>query len=327
MIRLAIDLPGADTPEETLCRGALRALQNNSDLFLYLFGHADRLFPVLNEFSDVRDRAELTDCSDVLTNYDDSMTSYTRADASLVKAMQFTKAQDDVSGLITCGPTGAVFVCSVMILKKLQGVRPVLAVELKDAKGSPFLLLDCGANIDSRPELYVSFAHLGNAYMRSIGCTLPRIALLSNGSEDTKGCEAVKEANALLKYEALNFIGNLEATDALCGKADVIVCDGFHGNILLKSIEGTAKAVLAELASKTQDARTQLLLAEVRRKYDYNTQGGAVLLGVEKLVMKGHGSATGEAVEHMIERACLLSRNCLLQKVRETYPHAEAIYA
>lgn len=318
MIRLAIDLLGADTPEEELCRGALSALSKNPDLFLYLCGSAQKVKQLVEAQPALAMRCEVVDCPVAVTNYDNPMDAYQQEDASIVKAMKLAKNGAD--GVITCGATGAVLVCSIMILGKLHGLRPILAVELRNACNQPLLLLDCGANIDSRPELYLSFAHLGDAYMKCIGYENPRIALLSNGAEDTKGCEAVKVANTLLRaYDGIRFVGNIEATHALTGETDVIVCDGFHGNILLKSIEGSAKSVLAELTQNMQQIpQATGILEKVRRKYDYNTQGGAMLLGVRSLVMKGHGSATGDAVENMIAREAILAQNRFLQKVEQT---------
>lgn len=308
MVELAIDLLGADTSEEVLCRGALEALRQNDDLRLRLFGHEAALAPLVAA-SPAAARAVIVDCAEAVTNYDNAMEAYTRTDTSLVRAMNSARA-GETAGVITCGSTGAVLVCAIIVLGKRRGERPALAVELKNAAGEPLLLLDCGANIDCRAELLVTFAHMGDAYMRGIGYASPRVALLSNGSEDTKGCEAVKEANALLRKEALHFVGNIEPTDALRGVTDVIVCDGFHGNILLKSIEGVAKTVIAQIEELTAgDAAVREALAQVYRLYDYNTQGGAALLGVNRLVMKGHGAATGEAVRHMIERAYAIVRS------------------
>lgn len=324
MIHLAVDLLGADTPEEDLCRGAVRALIGNPALFLHLCGHADVLSAVTAEIgaAEIAGRYEIVDAPVALSNNEDPMQAYQRTDASLCAAMRL--AHEGVAGgVITCGATGAVLVTSIMILGKLPRLRPILAVELTNPAGEPLLLLDCGANIDSRPELYPAFAHLGDAYMRCIGCASPRIALLSNGAEAKKGCEAVKAAHALLAEQPFRFVGNIEATSALRGTADVIVCDGFHGNILLKSIEGSAKAALDEVSARLsaaglESAAVADILATVRRRYDYNTQGGALLLGVRKPVMKGHGSATGEAIVHMADRLALLCRNRFIERVAET---------
>lgn len=324
MIHLAVDLLGADTPEEELCRGAVRALVGNPALFLHLCGHADVLSAVTAEIgaAEIAGRYEIVDAPVALSNNEDPIQAYQRTDASLCAAMRLAH-EGAAGGVITCGATGAVLVTSIMILGKLPRLRPILAVELTNPAGEPLLLLDCGANIDSRPELYPAFAHLGDAYMRCIGCSSPRIALLSNGAEAKKGCEAVKAAHALLAEQPFRFVGNIEATSALRGTADVIVCDGFHGNILLKSIEGSAKAALDEVAARLsaaglESAAVADILATVRRRYDYNTQGGALLLGVRKPVMKGHGSATGEAIVHMADRLALLCRNRFIERVAET---------
>lgn len=324
MIHLAVDLLGADTPEEELCRGAVRALVGNPALFLHLCGHADVLSAVTAEIgaAEITGRYEIVDAPVALSNNEDPMQAYQRTDASLCAAMRLAH-EGAAGGVITCGATGAVLVTSIMILGKLPRLRPILAVELTNPAGEPLLLLDCGANIDSRPELYPAFAHLGDAYMRCIGCSSPRIALLSNGAEAKKGCEAVKSAHALLAEQPFRFVGNIEATSALRGTADVIVCDGFHGNILLKSIEGSAKAALDEVSARLsaaglESAAVANILATVRRRYDYNTQGGALLLGVRKPVMKGHGSATGEAIVHMADRLALLCRNRFIERVAET---------
>lgn len=324
MIHLAVDLLGADTPEEELCRGAVRALIGNPALFLHLCGHADVLSAVTAEIgaAEIAGRYEIVDAPVALSNNEDPMQAYQRTDASLCAAMRLAH-EGAAGGVITCGATGAVLVTSIMILGKLPRLRPILAVELTNPAGEPLLLLDCGANIDSRPELYPAFAHLGDAYMRCIGCSSPRIALLSNGAEAKKGCEAVKAAHALLAEQPFRFVGNIEATSALRGTADVIVCDGFHGNILLKSIEGSAKAALDEVSARLsaaglESAAVADILATVRRRYDYNTQGGALLLGVRKPVIKGHGSATGEAIVHMADRLALLCRNRFIERVAET---------
>lgn len=324
MIHLAVDLLGADTPEEELCRGAVRALIGNPALFLHLCGHADVISSVCAEIgaAEIAGRYEIVDAPVALSNNEDPMQAYQRTDASLCAAMRLAH-EGAAGGVITCGATGAVLVTAIMILGKLPRLRPILAVELTNPAGEPLLLLDCGANIDSRPELYPAFAHLGDAYMRCIGCSSPRIALLSNGAEAKKGCEAVKAAHALLAEQPFRFVGNVEATSALRGTADVIVCDGFHGNILLKSIEGSAKAALDEVSARLsaaglESAAVADILATVRRRYDYNTQGGALLLGVRKPVMKGHGSATGEAIVHMADRLALLCRNRFIERVAET---------
>lgn len=318
MIKLSVDMLGADKPETELAAGAINFLKKTYDIFLYVFGHVSELEPLFSAHLEINGKYEIVDSEDALTNYSDPMLAYTDENASLVKAMKYAK--DGLSeGVVTLGATGAVLVCSIMILGKIKGLRPILAVELKAENDKPLLIVDCGANIDSRAELYVSFAKLGDAYMKCLGIANPRIALLSNGAEKTKGNEAVKAAHKLLEATPVNFIGNVEATGALDGSQDVIVADGFSGNVLLKSIEGVAKTVIAEIEQKVQNSSEfKEVLAAVKKKYDYNTQGGAMLLGVNKPVMKGHGSATHEAIENMLLRLSDLAKNGFIEKVRSS---------
>lgn len=319
MICLSVDLLGADRPETELAPGAINFLKKSDGVFLYVFGHKSELSPLFSEVPEIQGKYEIVDSIDALTNYSDPMLAYTDENASLVKAMNYAK-NGQTGGVVTLGATGAVLVCSIMILGKMKGLRPILAVELKGKNDLPFLLLDCGANIDSRAELYTSFAKLGDAYMKCLGVTCPRIALLSNGAEKTKGNEAVKAAHKLLEAAPVNFIGNVEATDALNGTQDVIVADGFSGNVLLKSIEGVAKSVIAEIEQKTQNSSEyNEVLAAVKKKYDYNTQGGAMLLGVNKPVMKGHGAANYEAIENMLIRLSDLVKNGFIEKVKDNF--------
>lgn len=319
MIKFCVDLLGADRNETELAMGAINFLKKSQDdVFLYVFGTFESLNPIFTSYTEISGKYEIIDSLDALTNYSDPMLAYTDENASLVKAMKY--ARNGLSdGIVTLGATGAVLVCSIMILGKIKGLRPILAVELKAQDDMPMLLLDCGANIDSRAELYTSFAKLGNAYMKCLDIESPRIALLSNGAEKTKGNEAVKSAHKLLESEPINFIGNVEATNALCGNQDVILSDGFSGNVLLKSIEGVAKTVIAEIESKISDSSVKEILSSVKKKYDYNTQGGAILLGVNGLVMKGHGSATHEAIENMLIRLTDLAKNSFIKKVQTVF--------
>lgn len=317
MIQLAVDLLGADRPEAELCRGALAALENDRNLFLHLFGHKETIEQDFAAAPGVAGRYAVYHAPFEITNDLSPTEAMEHADASLVQALHLCRDREDVAGIVTCGATGAVLMGSVMILGRVGRQRPALLVELKNGKDEPVCLLDCGANIDCRAAMLVDFAKLGNAYMRAAGCENPRVALLSNGAEKKKGCATVREAHELLEKEPLNFIGNIEPNHALSGTADVIVCDGFHGNILLKCIEGTAKEVLSEIRAKLPgaDAETTRVLQHVYGRYDYNTAGGAVLMGVKKQVMKGHGAANAETVTNMIALSAKLARNRLIERV------------
>lgn len=318
MTELAVDLLGADRPEEELCRGALAALEKDQDLFLHLFGHRAVIDTVLGENPSAAGRYRAVEAPFEITNLLSPTDAMAHTDASLVQALYLCRDSEKVAGIVTCGATGSMLMGSVMVLGRVGRQRPALLVELKNRKDESVCLLDCGANIDCRAPMLVDFAKLGDAYMRAAGCENPRVALLSNGAEKTKGCATVKEAHALLEKETLNFVGNVEPNHVLSGSADVVVCDGFHGNILLKCIEGTAKEVLAEIEANLPhaDAETARVLQHVYGRYDYNTAGGAVLMGVKKQVMKGHGAATAKTVENMIALSAKLARNHLLERVK-----------
>lgn len=321
---LAVDLLGADHPEQELCRGAAQALLETraDELFLHVCGHPAVICGVMEQYGVSPDRYAAVDAPTAITADMAPAEACRIGDASLVRGLRLCADHPEIGGLITCGVTGAVVMGAITVLGRVGRMRPVLLCELKNGQDRSICLLDCGANVDCRPELYVSFARLGDAYMRAVGCADPRVALLSNGAEDEKGCAAVKAAHALLRREPLHFIGNVEGSDALSGRADVVVCDGFHGNILLKSTEGIARAVIDEVrqrlaAAGVSDPRVEEILAGGRRRYDYNTQGGATLLGVRRPVMKGHGAATGETVRNMIARMRLLAGQDLYATLAE----------
>lgn len=314
MIKIAVDLQGADRPQTQLAAGAVRAARENEDLFLYICGNAEEL----RGFAEGEERIEVIAAPGIITNDDDPAEAFkNKKDSSLVKAMELCKNDPGIGGLVSCGPTGAIFVSALMMLGRIARVSPMLTVELRKLSGEPLCIVDCGANVDCRAEKLVDFARMGIAYMKAVGVESPKVGLLSNGAEDTKGTDVVKKANELLRGSGLRFIGNVEGHCVLTGEADVIVCDGFSGNILLKCIEGTAKTVLAQLGSMTSAAKKEC--AELYTKYDYNTQGGAVLLGTKLPIVKGHGAATDETVYNIIGTAYRLAKNRINDKIKSEF--------
>lgn len=309
MIKITADLGGADRPQTELAAGVLAASLKHDDLYLFVTGDREKLTPILGG----RKRIEIIDAPEVITNNDDPSEAFKeKKNSSLIRGMQLCKEDKEISGFVSCGPTGAIFVSAVMLLGRIARVSPMLTVELIRPDGSTFCVVDCGANVDVRPEKLVDFAKMGIAYMKAVGIEKPRVGLLSNGAEDKKGSDTVKKANVLLRESGLDFIGNVEGSSVLSGDADVIVCDGFSGNILLKTIEGSAKAVISELRALGLGGEA---LDAVYRKYDYNTQGGAVLLGTGLPIIKGHGAASSETVCSIILTAYRLAKNGLNEKI------------
>ncbi len=325
MIKIAVDLLGADHDEKLLA-GAVKALKSREDLFLYLCGREEEILPALEEAEIPSTHFEILNSADVITNHDDPMRAFrAKPESSLAKAMGICKTDPEVAALVTCGATGAVFVGSVMSLPRIGKLKPILVCEVIRRDNKWLCISDCGANIDCDENSLLDFARVGSTFMRAQGVKDPKIGLLSNGSEDGKGNALTRKAFPLLKESGLNFAGNIEGIHVLNSDLDVVVCDGFSGNILLKTLEGAAKSALEEmtvLAEKLEGAEKEAVLtlaAEAYKKYDYNALGGAVLLGVGLPVLKGHGSANEETMNTLIRMAYDLAEGGLVEKLKAEY--------
>ena len=306
---IAVDVMGGDYAPQEAVQGALAAAKKGVPLIL--FGNQDKVMPLLAHYYP-RWRSlpiELVHCSDVIDMDEDPLKGMLRKkDSSIMRALQALysgKAQ----AFVSAGNSGAVVAASTIVVGRVAGVlRPAIGTFLPTNQGSVFCL-DLGANPDCKPEYIAQFAYMGYAYTRLIKHSAqPRIALLSNGHESCKGSQLVKKAFELLSNTELEFIGNIESRDIFLDRADVIVTDGFTGNILLKSIQGTAKAVMdwmKDEASRSLVLKVLLglaypLLNRIKDKIDYARRGGALLLGVNKPVIIAHGSSKEEAIAQAI---------------------------
>lgn len=321
MIKLVVDLMGADNKPKDLIKGAIDAINDIDDLYLYVCGPEDELLNEIKDLNYDNKRIEIVNCNEAITNYDKPVKAFkTKPNSSLIKGLTLAKENDDIKGFVSCGSTGAILVSSTFILGRIGKVRPALSPILGGLH--PFCLVDCGANSDVRVDELYDFAKMGKAYMEAYGKDNPKIALLSNGSEEGKGNDLVKECYKLLKEDPnLNFIGNVEGKNLLTLDVDVVVCDGFSGNIALKTIEGTAGVIAQFLLdyAKKNNMMKELgpVLYELKNTYDYNTKGGAVMLGVNKLVMKGHGAGVSETIYALVKQAYQLAKNNLIEKIKE----------
>jgi phosphate acyltransferase len=252
---------------------------------------------------------------DAVGNEDDpALAARSRPDASIVKAARAVAA-GEADALVSAGPTGATLAAAVIYVTRIRGVhRPAVAALVPIPGGAPTLLLDAGANVEVRPEHLVQFAYMGATFMEAVhGVARPRVALLSNGEEPKKGTADVVAAHARLAEDSsgLNFVGNIEGSDVTKGAADVIVTDGFTGNVALKLMEGTAStvtgAIRAAIRSSPISAIGGLLIrgrvARLRRQIDPNATGGAILLGVRRPVVIAHGSSSAEGIANAVRMA------------------------
>jgi glycerol-3-phosphate acyltransferase PlsX len=290
-VTVALDANGADAGPGVVAQGAALAVSADPALRV-------RLYAPAREVGTVPDRVELIDAPISIAKAEDPARAVRETpEASVVQAVQAV-ADGDAGALVSGGSTGAALAASLFRIKRLRGVhRPALAL-LMPVPGTPFLLVDAGANLEARPEHLVQFAHMGAAYMTAVlGVERPRVALLSNGTEPGKGTETVVAAHEALRGVD-GFIGNVEGFAIATGEADVIVTDGFTGNVLLKTMEGTSKALLtairaAAMSSTRAKAGGLLLkpaLGGLRDGIDPEAQGGALLLGLRGLVVVPHGS-------------------------------------
>ncbi|MBR6680394.1 MAG: phosphate acyltransferase PlsX [Clostridia bacterium] len=300
--KIAIDVMGSDSGPELMVEGAVKALVANDDLSVVLFGDEERIEKKLAELECDRSRVEVVGASEVITNYDNPMEAiFRKTDSSLVKALAATGEREDIVGLINAGSTGALIAGSLRYVPAKVLKRPALAAILPAEKGGFICLVDTGANIDCNASQLVDFAHMGSDFMRDYySIEHPRIGLLSNGAEETKGNKLVKETHALLKEDKeLNFVGNIEGTNALTGDCDVLVADGFAGNQVLKNSEGIARRIITDIvkyAKMTANTEIMKLVKHLMEIYDFNSLGGAIILGAGKPVIKAHGAANADSI-------------------------------
>ena len=303
-MRIAVDGYGGDNAPAEVVKGVLAALEADKDIEVLLTGKAEELSALAGEHDRliIRDAREVISCDETPT-----VAVRTKKDSSLVVALDAVK-EGEADGLVSAGSTGAVLIGATLKIGRVKGVeRPALAPALPTVKGGSVILCDCGANVDCKPTYLVGFARMASAYQKGVfGVAEPRVGLLNNGAEESKGNAFAVECHGLLKAaEGINFIGNVEARDILSGDVDVVVADGFDGNIALKSAEGTANAVLTLLKQGVYGGGLRaklgaLLLKPVfkglKHTLDYNEHGGAAFLGLKKPVVKAHGSSKAKSI-------------------------------
>ena len=305
-MRIFLDAMGGDNAPQAPVEGALEALRLYPDLEISLAGDLPQLEPLLKDAGDVKDRITLVDAPEVITN-DESpvMGVRTKKKSATVMGMLQLK-EKQVDGFVSCGSTGAVLAGGMFRLGRIPGIeRPALAPVLPTGTPNGALLIDCGANVDCRPQYLLQFGMMGSIYMeRVIGVKNPRVGLINIGVETDKGNELVKTTYPLMEKAPYNFVGNVEAREITNDAADVLVCDGFSGNLILKFMEGVAKSLLgiikkelmADPVSKFGALLSKGAFKRVKKDMDYSEVGGAPLLGVQGAVVKGHGSSNGHAV-------------------------------
>ena len=303
-MRIFVDAMGGDYAPQAPVEGAVEALRRYPNIEITLAGDLEQVEPLLKDCDDVRGRITLLHAPEVITNHESPVMGVrTKKNSATVQGMlQLKEKQAD--GFVSAGSTGAVLAGGMFRLGRIEGVeRPALAPLLPNGKGY-FLLIDCGANVDCKPEYLQQFGVMGDAYMKGVmGLEKPRVGLINIGAESEKGNALVKAVYPLMEQAGYHFIGNVEARDITGDQADVLVCDGFSGNLILKFMEGVSdtlmgmikKELMADTRSKIGALISKPAFRRVKKAMDYTEVGGAPLLGVRGAVVKAHGSSNAHA--------------------------------
>lgn len=325
-VRIAIDAMGGDHAPEEAVRGVLEAAAEWPDTELILVGAEDRLKLLLEGAE--RPNVTVRHASETIDAGEEPVRAVRRKkDASMVAAARMVK-EGEADAMLSAGNTGALMAAGLLVVGRIPGIdRPALAQTIPSADDVGVLALDLGANVDARPEHLHQYGIMGSLYRKLVhGMEQPRVGLLNVGTEEGKGSELAKEAYALLSGEAsIRFTGNVEARDVLQRICDVVVCDGFSGNIMLKSFEGAAALIMGEVKQAfARNALTKLAAAVmlpglrgIRRKMDYKEYGGAPLLGLSGVVVKCHGSSDARAFRNGIRQAREAVRHGLIRAIAD----------
>lgn len=327
LVKVAVDAMGGDNAPVEIVKGAIEAINKESNIKVFLVGKENVVKEELKKYTYNEEQLEVINASEVIaTDEPPVMAIRRKKDSSLVKAMNMVKNQE-ADALVSAGSSGAILVGGQVIVGRIKGIeRPPLAPLIPTSKGVS-LLVDCGANVDARASHLVQFAKMGSIYMENVvGIKNPTVAIVNIGAEEEKGNMLVKETFPLLKEcTDINFIGSIEARDIPSGYADVIVCEAFVGNVILKLYEGVGATLLGKikagmmstLRSKIGALLVKPALKKTLKSFDASEYGGAPLLGLNGLVVKTHGSSKAKEVTNSIIQCVTFKNQKINEKIRK----------
>ena len=327
MTRVALDAMGGDNAPGEIVKGAVDAVNSRKEIEVILTGKEEVIKQELAKYTYPEEQIRIVDATEVIETAEPPVMAIRRKkDSSIVKAMKLVK-EGEADAFVSAGSAGAVLVGGQVIVGRIKGIeRAPLAPLIPTAKGVS-LLIDCGANVDARPSHLVQFAKMGSIYMEHvIGVKKPKVGIVNIGAEEEKGNALVKETFPMLKAcEDINFIGSVEARDIPSGVADVIVCEAFVGNVILKLYEGLGATLISKikggmmstLRSKIGALLVKPALKETLKTFDASEYGGAPLLGLNGLVVKTHGSSTAKEVKNSILQCVQFHEQKINEKIQE----------
>ena len=326
-VNVAVDGMGGDNAPFEIVKGAVEAVNENSHVKVFLTGQTDKIDSELAKYTYNKEQIEVVNATEIIEMAEPPvMAIRKKKDSSLVKALYLVK-DGTCDAFVSAGSTGATLVGGQVIVGRIKGVeRPPLAPLIPTANGCA-LLIDCGANVDARPSHLVQFAKMGSVYMESVmGVKSPKVAIVNIGAEEEKGNALVKETFPLLKNcPDIHFIGSIEARDIPAGLADVVVCEAFVGNVILKMYEGVGgilikkvkEGMMTSLRSKIGALLVKPALKKTLKAFDLEQYGGAPLLGLNGLVVKTHGSSKAIEIKNSILQCITFTEQNINQKIKE----------
>lgn len=320
---IALDAMGGDNAPAAIIAGAVAALANPK-ITLMLVGQEEAINSELSKYDYDKSRISIVNAASVIENDDHPVAAIkAKKDSSMVVGLNLLKSKQ-AQAFVSAGNTGALLAGATLIVGRIKGIeRPAIATVLPTTN-NPFLLIDSGANVDCKPSYLVQFAMMGSVYMEAVlGVNKPKVGLINIGTEEEKGNALVKETYPLLGKSGLNFVGNVEAKELPFGAVDVVVCDAFVGNVVLKLSEGLSKALLgmvkdammSTLQAKIGAMLSMSALRGLKKKFDVSEVGGAPFLGLNALVVKAHGSSDARAITGAVNQCAKFISNDIVTKI------------